>query len=386
MKFLGGPSGLPDLLIPERSRPLSLARRYYPGFLAALFLVLLRIAIGWHFLYEGVTKVYSTPEGRDSFLAKVLPRPNQPEPPFSAEGYLRNATGPLAPYFRDLVPDIDGLAMLDEDNLKRSWERDLERFSGHYQFDEAQLKAAIAALRERMIAAHDWFLDLENRQKISKYRDDLAHIDRVLASPKSLSFERERAYEERGKLNTTRAELLEPINAWTETLHDAWTEIAGAESTSAPPAPLKTKLDWINLATMYGMIAVGLGLILGFLTPLSALGAVGYLTLFYLSMPPWPHLPAGPMQEGHYLYVNKNLIELLACLALACLPTGRWVGLDAVVMPILGRLVGRGRGDADAVVDASPSTNHPTPTAQASGEPVNVIHGEPVRPMSIPES
>ena len=27
--------------------------RYYPGFLAAFFIVLLRIAIGWHFLYEG---------------------------------------------------------------------------------------------------------------------------------------------------------------------------------------------------------------------------------------------------------------------------------------------------------------------------------------------
>ena len=34
--------------------------RYHPGFLAALFIVLLRIAIGWHFLHEGLEKVKST--------------------------------------------------------------------------------------------------------------------------------------------------------------------------------------------------------------------------------------------------------------------------------------------------------------------------------------
>ena len=33
---------------------------YYPGFLAASFIVLLRIAIGWHFLNEGWEKVDST--------------------------------------------------------------------------------------------------------------------------------------------------------------------------------------------------------------------------------------------------------------------------------------------------------------------------------------
>ena len=38
--------------------------------------------------------------------------------PFSAEIYLRNATGPFAPYFRGMMPDVDGLAMLDPDRLK----------------------------------------------------------------------------------------------------------------------------------------------------------------------------------------------------------------------------------------------------------------------------
>src|SRR5579863_2936350 len=89
-----------------RSTHLAAQRRYFPGFLTVLCLVLLRTAIGWHFLYEGLEKIYSTPEGRSSWLAKVMPPPlpappmEKPEPPFSAEVYLRNSTGPFAPYFR----------------------------------------------------------------------------------------------------------------------------------------------------------------------------------------------------------------------------------------------------------------------------------------------
>ena len=69
---------MPTSAIP----PGLLSSRNYPGFLGALFLVLLRIAIGWHFLTEGLEKVESTRYGKQ---------------PFSAEIYLRNATGPLAP-------------------------------------------------------------------------------------------------------------------------------------------------------------------------------------------------------------------------------------------------------------------------------------------------
>ena len=45
--------------------------RYYPGFLAAFFIVLLRIAIGWHFLYEGCEKVQATLEGKEPFSAEI---------------------------------------------------------------------------------------------------------------------------------------------------------------------------------------------------------------------------------------------------------------------------------------------------------------------------
>ena len=91
-----------------------------------------------------------------------------------------------------------------------------------------------------------------------------------------------------------------------------------------------TQLDLINIATTYGLIAIGACLILGFLTPWAALGAVAFLAMIYLSMPPWPGLPPNPKTEGHYFIVSKNLIELIACLVIATTPSAHWVGLDAL--------------------------------------------------------
>ena len=70
-------------------------------------------------------------------------------------------------------------------------------------------------------------------------------------------------------------------------------------------------------------------------------------------MPPWPGLPVGKASEGHYLFVNKNLIELLACLALAATPNGLWLGLDAL-------LFGRRRRTEDA---PAPEPSAPSPTS-----------------------
>jgi hypothetical protein len=50
-----------------------------------------------------------------------------------------------------------------------------------------------------------------------------------------------------------------------------------------------------------------------------------------LAMPPFPWLPPNPRAEGHYYFVDKNLIEMLALLALATTRSGRWAGLDALL-------------------------------------------------------
>jgi uncharacterized membrane protein YphA (DoxX/SURF4 family) len=231
------------------------------------------------------------------------------------------------------VPDVDGLERLKFDNVKGMWERDFERYAAHYRLEGDRRKQAEDALRDRIASAEAWFRDLDNQDKIEKYRKGLAHVDKVLADKNSLSFEREQAYKERQDLEKDRRELVGTVDGWTSTLHDAWVKAAGKSDTErvGPPAPLRTRIDWINILTMGGMVVVGVCLMLGLFTRLAALGAVSYLALFYLSMPPWPHIPPSPMSEGHYLFVNKNLIELLACLFLASTPTGLWIGLDALL-------------------------------------------------------
>ena len=57
----------------------------------------------------------------------------------------------------------------------------------------------------------------------------------------------------------------------------------------------------------------------------------------YLSHPTVPWLPLPPMTEGNPLFVNKNIIEMLALIAIAAHPTGRWLGIDALICRLFCR-------------------------------------------------
>lgn len=101
--------------------------------------------------------------------------------------------------------------------------------------------------------------------------------------------------------------------------------------------PERTLTYWQDLGMMFGLAAVGACLILGLFTRLAALGGAVMLAMFYLAMPPWPGVPeVGPV-EGHYLIVNKNLVELIAVLMIAFSGAGRWLGLDAFLHAMFGR-------------------------------------------------
>ena len=90
-------------------------------------------------------------------------------------------------------------------------------------------------------------------------------------------------------------------------------------------------LDWSDRIVKYGILAVGLMLLVGLFTRLACIGGAAFLLMVFLAMPPLPGIPEGPRSEGHYLYVNKNFIEMLALLVLASTPSGRWLGLDGFV-------------------------------------------------------
>jgi uncharacterized membrane protein YphA (DoxX/SURF4 family) len=316
--------------------------RYYPGFLAAFFIILLRIAIGWHFLYEGCEKVQSTLDGKE---------------PFSAEIYVRNATGPFSTYFRGMLPDVNSLAMLDPARLKPAWKDGVSFIADYFKFTADQRDQAQKDLDTSLRWADYWFDDPENVEKINKYKHDLRQMLATEQDPDALSFQAERALDARRSVEADRRTLIQPLVAQEKALREAvanratpdQTKAAGAtreavlvllekagysspgqsQASVSPPARW-TSLDALNYVTMFGLVAIGSCLILGFLTPLAALSAAAFLAMIYFSMPPWPGLPANPKAEGHYLIVSKNLIELIACLVIATTPSAHWIGLDAL--------------------------------------------------------
>ncbi|WZP00988.1 DoxX family protein [Isosphaeraceae bacterium EP7] len=279
--------------------------------------MLLRIAIGWHFLYEGLDK-FKVNEGGKTF---------------SAEGYLRGSAGPFASHFRNLVPDVDSLGKLDLDTLKKSWHTRADQIAAHYGYDGAQRARLDAELKDTEAKADDWFQAKENAEKGKKYKSDLGKVLAIEANPGSMSYERERAASSRKDLDKDRRELVAPLDAMGGALEDAIVKLATPEQAKAvaPFAPPPTQVDQINLTTKYAMVIFGTCMILGLFTPVAALGLVWFLAMFYFSLPPWPGVPSPPNSEGHYWIVNKNLIELLACLVVASTPSGLWVGLDALI-------------------------------------------------------
>ena len=181
-----------------------------------MFLVLLRIAIGWHFLYEGTQKILSTPWGKASILARVFPAPEGP--PFSSEGYLRAATGPLAPRFRALVPDVDSREKLKLENIKAGFMDEVRSVSGHFGFDAKQQDEASKAYDKAVQDAEYWFKSVENAEKVKKYLDELDEIEAVENNPNALSHERSNAWADRKTAEADRKELVKVIDSWTDSL------------------------------------------------------------------------------------------------------------------------------------------------------------------------
>ncbi len=96
-----------------------------------------------------------------------------------------------------------------------------------------------------------------------------------------------------------------------------------------------TLLSIANVLNTYGLILVGLGLILGCLSRLSSIGGIIFLLMYYLSHPPFIGAEYLMPTEGTYLWVDKNLIEAVTLVVLMCFPSSHIIGLDRYVHKIL---------------------------------------------------
>ena len=87
-------------------------------------------------------------------------------------------------------------------------------------------------------------------------------------------------------------------------------------------------VDFLNA---WGLVAIGVGLILGLFTRVAAISGTFLLLLYYLSNPPLIGLEYSIPSEGSYLVVSKTLIEAVALFALAVFPAGSFAGLDSIL-------------------------------------------------------
>ena len=90
-------------------------------------------------------------------------------------------------------------------------------------------------------------------------------------------------------------------------------------------------LSRVNQVTMWGLVAVGLGLLLGCFTRLASVGGILLILLFYLCNPPFVGYFYAVPTEGSYLVVNKNLVELAALVVVFLTRSGHVAGLDRII-------------------------------------------------------
>jgi uncharacterized membrane protein YphA (DoxX/SURF4 family) len=376
-------------------------RRY--SLAAVVLLVILRVGIGWQLLYEGLWKI-------DTLSSQS---------PWSSDGYLKSAQGPMRNLFRAMTGDPDDKSWLDPETVAQRWDQWKNRFVSHYGLNDSQsarlttlidgppaFAASLNALpdgvdfkelRLEKIVSFDpkaKQLRVDGRQHLlasekaamedqiagkegdayDKYRqalDDvftrasrlsykermLAHLEgnpdnagRIDGRISQIQLYNEMVSRHEKKLaevevpfqmdhlsrvwsdtRTKGRELAGPVMAMDEELKEDALELLTVEQIRKGSLPTPwTPLKIVDMLTITGLAGLGILLIVGLFSRFAALSAAFMVFGFYMAMPPLPGLPEAPGPE-HSFIVNKNLVEVMALLALAAVPTGQWFGIDSLL-------------------------------------------------------
>ena len=360
--------------------------------LRVFVLLALRLAIGWHFLFEGLHKVHSTYVG-----------PTDTNRVFTSEPYFSVAEGPLGEalrkkYIGDPEKTYTGLLtqsepMAPEEFKKLSLDRQAElchpdvandlKATAAENIEKAEAdakakKAAFDAVPEGKIDAEKKAKkDAKDKSDAAEYQAELLRnearqlraayarwvygADRLDAKMPFIAGDLQQSAPERlhaiallqKELDefTTRQkehlgtgngiELARTKKAQTD-LQAAKTDLANdavgfakdlkkAAGVEVKEEPKEKAILQIDRLTRWGITIIGAGLLIGLFTRVWCLAGAGFLVMTYLSHPTVPWLPLPPGTEGNPLFINKNLIEALGLLVILAHPTGRWLGLDALV-------------------------------------------------------
>ena len=93
-------------------------------------------------------------------------------------------------------------------------------------------------------------------------------------------------------------------------------------------------VDFLNT---WGLIAIGVGLIVGLFTRVAAFSGAFLLLMYYFNNAPIIGIEYSMPSEGHYLIVSKTLIESVALIVISVFPTGSFIGLDIYVERLKSR-------------------------------------------------
>jgi uncharacterized membrane protein YphA (DoxX/SURF4 family) len=298
-----------------------------------VMLVLLRLSLGCHFLYEGVWK-YSHPK---EFSAELGP-------------FLLLAKGPAARFFYAMLPDVNGrerLGKVDPQNhvgvgngeaWSNSWEQLRKKVVARYKLSPEQ-KTQVDGITERYQGALGSYLK-EHKAEILAYFNGLDRFEEAERNRRG-GVENDSTYY-RKRMWDQQQDLRKEVNVWLSDL-DAMSDTYATElwnvldddqkargSITADWNPLHwSQLERLKFLVTYSLIAIGLCLMLGFFTRLAALGGAAFMISILLTQPPWPTIyPPAPGPVGHALIVNKDFIEMVALFLLATTAAGRWGGLD----------------------------------------------------------
>lgn len=181
-------------------------------------------------------------------------------------------------------------------------------------------------------------------ERVERYRELVAKKEETVSSDRNWLFRKD---VEKGTTASAKAAAASARAGLKSELEKFQTDLVnGLEKQFAEKvasaAPVKSArqikpIEIMDFMTIWGITAIGAGLFTGTLTRAAALGGAAFLAMTYLAVPALPWLPAPPQNEGNYVFVNKNVVEMMALLVIAATPSGRWFGGDAFLAWLFGR-------------------------------------------------
>ncbi len=316
------------LLVSDRETfLLSISKTKY-GAAVIVTLVALRFLIGFHFFSEGAMKVRN---GK----------------PFSG-AFFANAKGPLAPTYRDLVWDPDGLARLNyavnedgspglsTERTQLAWEAHVDNAAAFYRFDDNQ-KVEARRVGETWVELLNEFAK-DYRPELLEYFHGVRRRDRNRVDPAMNGVESLRGQKKKweSKLKTAGAPLIATAEALRSGYEMAIFNVANEEQRKRGifevPQPGRRAFDSVTMDSFipYFDMAIGLLLMFGLFTrTASVIGAV-FLGSVVLSQFPGATEAVATWPQA---------IEMVALIALAATTAGRFAGLDLFTAPLCQRLL-----------------------------------------------